>query len=115
MTTATMTPTETAGRAGDQPTLRLTRRGRLVIFFGCLAVLCAGLVLLAGAALGAGESGPAVPTQEVTVHSGDTLWEIATQVDPEADPREVVEEIRELNDFGGALQAGDKIDVPAAG
>ena len=38
---------------------------------------------------------------DVTVAPGDTLWSIAGEAAPDRDPREVIEEIRHLNDVPG--------------
>ena len=59
-----------------------------------------------------------VPAQramvDVTVTPGDTLWSIAAQAAPDRDPREVIEEIRQLNDMqGGVLPIGVVLRVPA--
>jgi LysM repeat protein len=49
----------------------------------------------------------------MTVLSGDTLWSIATLVNPEADPRDVVEEIIALNQLESAvLTPGQQIALP---
>jgi LysM repeat protein len=49
----------------------------------------------------------------MTVLSGDTLWSIATLVNPEADPRDVVEEIIALNQLESAvLTPGQEIALP---
>ncbi|HET7328715.1 MAG TPA: LysM peptidoglycan-binding domain-containing protein [Nocardioidaceae bacterium] len=113
MSTITMTGTAHPAGAGTRPAggLRLTRRGRLALFLTCLAMACAVLVAVAGAALGAGEP---VPTEVVTVQPGDTLWGIASQVAPGADPRELIDQIHELNTVGANLQVGDKLDVPVS-
>lgn len=92
--------------------LRLTRRGRLVVFLACLVVACVASLVVAGGATGSGEAGEPMPTRQVTVHPGETLWGIAAEVTADRDPREIIEEIRQLNDIGASLQAGDKIDVP---
>ena len=42
---------------------------------------------------------PAQPT--VTVHPGETLWEIAARVAPHADPRALVLQIEAINHLGG--------------
>lgn len=89
--------------------LRLTRRGRLMVFLTCLVAACAALLVVAGTAIGSGEP---VPTQVVTVQPGDTLWGIAAEVAPGEDPRDVILQIRELNTVGVSLQVGDKLDVP---
>jgi Tfp pilus assembly protein FimV len=51
-----------------------------------------------------------------TVVSGDTLWTVAQQTRPGADPRAVVLEIQVLNGLSPAhvLQAGDVLLLPGA-
>lgn len=92
------------------PTLRITRRGRLVILALALMV-----VLLPGAwrAMATAQvEGPA--TLVVTVQPGDTLWGIASQVDPGADPRALIAEIRDLNGLAqSGLVPGQVLTVPA--
>lgn len=98
--------------------LRLTRRGRVV--FTTLAAL--PLVLWAAlAVLGAGTAaaGPAelagTSFEYLTVGSGDTLWEIAVGVDPDADPRVVIDEIIRLNGLDtSVVEPGQRIALPAA-
>jgi nucleoid-associated protein YgaU len=53
-------------------------------------------------------------TVAVTVQSGDTLWGIASAVDPGADPRALIAEIRELNGLAqSGLTPGQVLQVPA--
>jgi LysM repeat protein len=50
----------------------------------------------------------------VTVLPGDTLWSIAAEAAPDADPRDVIDDIMRLNNLsGGAIQAGSEIAIPA--
>ena len=50
---------------------------------------------------------------DVTVTPGDTLWSIAGQAAPDRDPRDVIEEIRQLNDMtGDELPIGVVLRVP---
>ena len=90
--------------------LRITRRGRLVILAVALLV-----VLLPGAwrAIATAQvEGPATVT--VTVESGDTLWGIASQIDPGTDPRALIAQIRELNSLEqSGLVPGQVLVVPA--
>ena len=52
---------------------------------------------------------------DVTVAPGDTLWSIATQAAPDRDPRDVIDDIRRLNDMpGDVLPIGVVLRVPAA-
>ena len=50
----------------------------------------------------------------VTVQSGDTLWTIAKEHFPEEDPRDVIYEIRKINDISNyTIYAGEDILLPA--
>jgi LysM repeat protein len=79
--------------------VRLTARGVVV-----LAVLTAAVavVIVALAWLSAphpvSSPVPSVPTM-ITVQPGDTLWSIAGQVAPNRDPRDVVSDLRSVNDL----------------
>ena len=107
-----------AARRATRPTatVRLTRRGRVV-------VLLAGLVLalVVGVFLGAGSvaterPGTPEPTRIVQVGAGDTLWGIAADAAAatgEDDVRAMIDRIQRLNalDSGGVL-AGQRLRVP---
>ena len=95
--------------------LRLTRRGR-----GVLAGLAA-LPLLAGVALGVLDGGGAVASdtvsatefETVTVQGGDTLWQLAADLAPGADPRDVISDIVTLNALSSAaVHPGQQLAVP---
>ena len=94
--------------------LRLTRRGRLVTTLALLAGFLAGSVLLAGGLASAGtEPGAAATAQRVTVAPGDTLWSIAEREAPDADPRDTVADILELNHLSSsAVEAGSVLLLP---
>jgi nucleoid-associated protein YgaU len=47
----------------------------------------------------------------VVVRPGDTLWSIASRVDPDADPRPLVDAMSEARN-GAPLQLGETIRVP---
>jgi hypothetical protein len=93
--------------------VRLTRRGRLVL-------LVAGLGLAFGAFTVV--SDPAESThvahsaaaQQVVVEPGQTLWDIAQQIAPGEDTRSVIDEIVRLNslDSAGDIVAGQPLYVP---
>ncbi|KAA9087258.1 LysM peptidoglycan-binding domain-containing protein [Microbacterium radiodurans] len=98
--------------------LRLTVRGRRVVAsIAALPVVAAVgfAVISGGGALASGDAGAPVGTFEtVTVMSGDSLWAIAEQVAPQADPRDVVDAIIRLNALGsGQLDAGQTLAIPA--
>lgn len=93
--------------------LRLTRRGRLTVWFAAGAV---GLTVgLAAQSADAEAPRTAVEVQTRTVAAGETLWEIAASVaTPGQDVRDVVAELSEVNGLvGGGLQAGQQLLLPA--
>jgi hypothetical protein len=85
----------------DGGPLRLTRRG-LVVVTAAVLTLGAALVWLAALSAPSAGAGPAPGPARVTVHSGDTLWSIATRVAPQRDPRAEIGELRRLNRLAGA-------------
>src|SRR5688572_22103562 len=102
--------------AARPSSVRLTRRGRVV-------VVLAGLViaLMAGVFLGAGSvatesKGTPEPTRVVQVTDGDTLWGIAAEAAAatgEDDVRAMVEHIQRLNSLDSAMVvAGQRLRVP---
>lgn len=99
--------------------LRLTARGRRVLAAAAAlpAVVAISVAALSGgAALASRDAGgPAESYREITVMAGESLWSIAQEVAPAADPRDVVAEISRLNALdGGAVAAGQRLAIPAA-
>jgi LysM domain len=110
--------------AGTRPArarARLTRRGRIVVSGLVIAfvVLAAALAWLAGTAR-ADAAGSGVPSsvvyhslRSVTVLPGQSLWSIATQYEPGADPRSVIQQIIDLNALSGtSVQPGEQLWLP---
>lgn len=98
--------------------LRITARGRRVVTSLValpLAVALGLAVVGGGAALASNEAGaPAGSFTEITVMSGQTLWSIAEELAPAADPRDVIAQITRLNALsGGSVTAGQRIAIPA--
>jgi hypothetical protein len=103
-------------------TVRLTRRGRIVVALMLTAVSLSLVVLawLAAAARVAqaadGGSPPGAVYQNLTsvvVHPGQTLWSIASQAEPTADPRVVMQQIIDLNALRGTnIEPGQHLWVP---
>ncbi len=95
--------------------LRLTRRGRVAL--GVLSALMLLLVVLASGRFSA-DAGTSIADQGratgvVVVQPGESLWQIAQSVAPQADPRATVTVIRELNALGDApVRPGQSIVVP---
>ncbi len=108
-----------AGGRDGASTLRLTRRGRLVLttLTALAALALVGVLgLLAQAAFDAapGDAAESTATTTITVGPGETMWGIATQLAPTADPRATVDEIARLNDLtrAGDLRVGQRLVVP---
>lgn len=97
--------------------LRLTTRGRRVLLALAAVPLAVGIGIAAvsgGSAIASGESVGTVSFETVTVMPGDTLWSIASEVAPAADPRDVISAIENLNVLGGgSLQIGQELAIPA--
>lgn len=110
-TTAGMTP------AARTP-VRLTRRGRLVVTTVALLVIAAVSVPLAGAAQALGHSGGVAPRlgagiTKVEVWPGQNLWSLAEAYDPNADTRQVIQEILQLNSMStDQVQPGQILWMP---
>ena len=94
-------------------TVRLTRRGRLVLTGLFLVAVLAVLTVFGGRSAATGERGVPVQTRTVVVGEGDTLWAIASEVAAPGEVREVVHQIEELNALPGpALVEGQRLAVP---
>ena len=110
--------------AGARPVrtrVRLTRRGRVVVagLITASIVLVAALAWLAGTAK-ADAAGSGVPSsavyhslRSVIVLPGQSLWSIATRYEPGSDPRNVIQEIIDLNALSGtSVQPGQHLWLP---
>ncbi len=100
--------------AAIEPPLRLTRRGRAVLRALVLLLLVA-LLSTAGLALArrADAADPLAPVRYHVVLPGETLWGIATRLDPSADPRETIAELVETNHLpSAAVGAGQRLILP---
>jgi hypothetical protein len=103
--------------ASDRPGVRLTARGRRVLIAAVAALVL--VLLLVGGLLGAqgaaADDVDAVPGSTVVVKPGESLWSIAVEAAPGADPRETVALIRQLNGLGSEpVLAGQQLVLPAA-
>jgi hypothetical protein len=111
-------PTSPAVRPGP---IRLTRRGRIIVWtlaaVGVAALTAVIWLAVAGQAQASSHvrgGGPAVGSvRRVVVKPGQTLWSIASQADPAADPRIIIGEIVDLNSLPGTgIQVGQVLLVP---
>ena len=120
-TPVTRPPVAQPGARPVRTRVRLTRRGRIVVagLITASVVLVAALAWLAGTAR-ADASGSGVPSsavyhslRSVVVLPGQSLWSIATQYDPGADPRNVIQQIIDLNALSGtSVQPGQHLWLP---
>lgn len=97
-----------------QGSVRLTRRGRIVLVFAVLFLaLLAFTVGRGSSAQGATDHPVHTAYATTTVHAGETLWSLAQRVAPGQDPRNVVAAIQKLNHLqGSSLQAGRQLLLP---
>ncbi|MGB6617549.1 MAG: LysM peptidoglycan-binding domain-containing protein, partial [Trebonia sp.] len=101
----------------------LTRRGRLVVTGMAVLLVAAGSVALAGAAQAIGHSGAqarpgtagaaGAAITKVEVRPGQSLWTLAEAYDPNADTRQVIQEILQLNSMStDQVQPGQVLWMP---
>lgn len=104
----------TSSTSRSAGTVRLTRRGRLVVLATALVVIAFGVVALGPSVVASGERGDVPATTVVTVQPGQTLWQIAVEANPAGDPRRTVDDIMRMNALSsaGALQMGRELAVP---
>ena len=95
--------------------LRITRRGRAVLASAIAVPLVLGTaaaVLNGGGAVATGTA----PTAEFTyveVEAGQSLWSLAETIAPQADPREVIADVVQLNGLPSAdVQPGERLAIP---
>lgn len=101
-----------AGRSADRrASVRLTRRGRVVVLLaGLLVVLAAGVMFGASSVA----TDQAAETETIVIGGGETLWGVADEVAGDGSTSDMVAQIRELNDLdSGLVLAGQKLIVPA--
>jgi len=111
MSTMTLTPSPTLRLRAPQ--VRLTRRGRLVVFTGALLLVLAMGVLWGSGSVATEQPGTADPTLVVQVEAGDTLYDIAARVTTDGDVAAMVEQIEDLNRLDtSVVYAGQKLRVP---
>lgn len=97
---------------------RTFRRRRLAVLLAALSLFALPALVLAAAGsttatvvpASAPAPLPAAPPARTVyvVQPGDTLWSIAHKLEPQADPREVVDRLVELNG-GAALHPGQRL------
>jgi len=108
------TMTASAPFRGSGAQLRLTRRGRLVLFVATLMVTLGTLVLAVIPSVVATDTmGDPLPATTVTVQPGDTLWDIASAANPGGNVGATADDISQLNALtDGQLRVGQELAVP---
>ncbi len=96
--------------------VRLTRRGRLVVFgFGVLLAFALGVWFAAGSV--ATQEAGVEQVEVVTVAPGETLWDIAAEAvatTGEGNVGDMVERIQDMNSLDSSMvNAGQTLRVPA--
>ena len=114
--TATQSRTAYAPLAAPaQGRLRLTRRGRLVLTLLTVALLFVAISVGRTGSQAALVTETGAGYEQATVQPGDTLWSVAQRIAPDNDPREVIAQIRRINDLkGSSLQVGQQLLLPTA-
>ena len=112
--TDTRTHRSTAAGTTAAP-LHLTRRGRALLLMALVAVVFAAFSLGRTASEAAPQTQAAPAVEVVTVQPGESLWSVAERIAPHNDTRQVVAQIRRLNDLSGSqLQVGQQLLLPVA-
>ncbi len=94
--------------------LRMTRRGRAVLLILIATPLVVAALLFGINAGGATATSSSTPLAKVTVVGGETLWGVAQQIAPHADPRDVVADLMSVNRLSTAdIYPGEQLSVPA--
>ena len=117
MSTLSISPSFSAPSSVRLPQVgvRLTRRGRLVVFLAALTLLMLSAFFLGSVAVGTDAPGQAEPTEIVMVGTGDTLWGIAAEINADGDVRSTMRDIERLNALDSVvLSAGQKLRVPVS-
>lgn len=100
---------------------RLTRRGRRVVWASAVllfvAVITPVVLVLASGAQAANHGLPPsavrASMRQVVVEPGQSLWSIALNAEPQADPRAVIQQIMEFNALGSQVVVpGESLWVP---
>jgi Tfp pilus assembly protein FimV len=102
-------------RAATRRQLRLTRRGRAVVVLGLLVLLVVGAFAVGRVSSSAATGASRASHQRFTVvQPGQSLWSIARQAVPAADPRVTIERILDLNSLtGAAVVPGQRLALPS--
>lgn len=99
----------------EPPALRLTRRGQALLTAVSVLVFGSAVAVLGLRVTGVLDGQPQVAgTTQVQLGAGQSLWSVARETNPAADPVKVVDEIARLNNLRSAadLRPGQLLVVP---
>lgn len=100
----------------DRPSVRLTVRGRRLVAAVTVLVFGAAVFVIGQQIVSSLRDEPRYThTTTVQVGAGQSLWSVAQETNPGVDPRQVVEEIADLNNLRNASDVvpGQTLVVPA--
>lgn len=99
----------------DTRPIRLTARGQIAVLVTSLLLGLVLLTLLGGSAESTSEIERPGAAETVVVEPDQTVWDIAADVAPDHDPREVVADIVDLNALSdaGSVLPGQSLFLPA--
>ena len=100
---------------GGTTHLRLTRRGRVVLtsLVAIPLVIAALFLVINGGGAIATSHASSTSFGYVTVEAGQSLWQLAGEIAPTADRRDVVADIVHLNQLESTnVQPGQKLAIP---
>lgn len=93
--------------------IRLTRRGRRVVALLALIPIAVTFLLIGMRSVQASDASAAAMNTVIVVKPGQSLWDVATSINPTKDPRETIWIIQQLNSMGTSeVMAGQELIVP---
>lgn len=96
--------------------LKITARGQAVLV-GLVTIVIAiivGMFTFGVTGANASTTSGANDFTYVSIQSGQSLWQLAEQLDPQADPRDLIAEIVQLNALpSSSVEVGQRIALPA--
>ena len=105
----------TSSTQHSQVKLRITARGQAVLV-ALVAAIAGAIAMSFLLGVTGAQASSASSTNDFTylsVASGQSLWQLATEIAPQADPRDVIAEIVQLNALPGSdVTAGQRLAIP---
>jgi hypothetical protein len=106
-------PARRARSVACAPRSRGASLGWLVLTAGVVTLIVFGIGWLGSVGGTSPETPVPAATTVVTIHSGQTLWDVATSEAPSSAPQDVVDRIQQLNNISdAALYPGERLVVP---